>query len=149
MGLGIFSSLLYLEQTVSDNLSGHPELISEIKRRIREKEKITFAEFMDIALYWSDKGYYTSSRTRWGKEGDYLTNVDISPVFGRLLAIQLKEMWDIMGSPRLFTIVEVGAGDGGLSSQISGAIKELFKEFYSAVQFKLVDINPALIKDPG
>lgn len=134
---------------MSDNLSGHPELISEIKRRIREKEKITFAEFMDIALYWSDKGYYTSSRTIWGKDGDYLTNVDISPVFGRLIAMQLKEMWEIMGSPRLFTIVEAGAGNGGLSFQISGAIKELFKEFYSAVRFKLVDINPALIKDQG
>jgi SAM-dependent MidA family methyltransferase len=134
---------------MSDNLSGHPELISEIKRRIREKEKITFAEFMDIALYWSEKGYYTSSRTRWGKEGDYLTNIDISPVFGRLIAIQLKEMWEIMGSPRMFTIVEAGAGDGGLSFQICSAIRELFKEFYSAVQFKLVDINPSLIKDQG
>lgn len=132
-----------------DNLSGHPELISEIKRRIREKEKITFAEFMDIALYWADKGYYTSSRTRWGKEGDYLTNVDISPVFGRLIAVQLKEMWEIMGSPGLFTIIEAGAGDGVLSFQICSAIKELFREFYSAVRFKLVDINPALIKDQG
>ena len=138
---------LYLEQTVSDNFSGHPELISEIKRRIQEKEKITFAKFMDTALYWSDKGYYTSGRARWGKEGDYLTNVDISPVFGRLIAIQLKEMWEIMGSPMPFTIVEAGAGGGGLSFQISRTIKELFKEFYSAAQFKLVDINPALIKD--
>jgi len=138
-----------VEQTVSDNLSGHPELISEIKRRIREKEKITFSEFMDIALYWSEKGYYTSSRTRWGQEGDYLTNIHISPVFGRLIAIQLKEMWELMGSPGMFTIVEAGAGDGGLSFQICSAIKELFKEFYSAVQFKLVDINLSLIKDHG
>src|SRR3989338_1289818 len=138
---------LYLEQTVSDNFSGHPDLISEIKRRIQEKEKITFAKFMDTALYWSDKGYYTSGRARWGKEGDYLTNTDISPVFGRLIAIQLKEMWETMGSPGLFTIVEAGAGGGGLSFQISRTIKELFKEFYSAVEFKLVDINPALIKD--
>lgn len=126
---------------------GHPDLISEIKTRIQKKGRITFAEFMDTALYWSDKGYYTSSRARWGKEGDYLTNVDISPVFGRLIAIQLKEMWEIMGSPMLFTIVEAGAGSGGLSFQIGSAIKELFSEFYSAVEFKLVDLNPAPIKD--
>lgn len=133
---------------MSDNFSGHPELINEIKRRILDKghgkEKITFAEFMDIVLYWSDKGYYTSERTRWGTDGDYLTNTDVSPVFGKLIARQIKEMWEIMGSPSQFTIIEAGAGNGGLSFQISNTIKELFKEFYDAVRFKLIDINPSL-----
>src|SRR3989337_2912391 len=94
---------------MSYNLSGHTELISEIKKQIEKKGRITFAEFMDIALYWPGKGYYTSENVRWGKDGDYLTSIDVSPVFGRLLAYKLKEMWQNLGSPPQFSLIEVRA----------------------------------------
>jgi len=126
---------------VVDSILGHPDLISEIKRQVQQKGRITFAEFMDKALYWPQTGYYASDRVRWGKEGDYLTSIDVSPVFGRLFASQLNQMWQILGEPSQFTVVEVGAGRGDLSSQIEGAIKGLFPHFYKAVDFKLVDVN--------
>jgi len=127
---------------MSYNLSGHTELISEIKKQIEKKGRITFAEFMDIALYWPGKGYYTSENVRWGKDGDYLTSIDVSPVFGRLLAYQINEMWQNLGSPPQFSIIEVGAGREELSFHIRDTIKKLFPEFYKAVDFQLVDVNP-------
>src|SRR3990172_5995687 len=131
---------------MSYNLSGHTELISEIKKQIEKKGRITFAEFMDIALYWPGKGYYTSENVRWGKDGDYLTSIDVSPVFGRLLAHQINEMWQNLGSPPQFSIIEVGAGREELSFHIRDTIKKLFPEFYKAVDFQLVDVNPIHIQ---
>ena len=131
---------------MSYNLSGHTELISEIKKQIEKKNRITFAEFMDIALYWPGKGYYTSENVRWGKDGDYLTSIDVSPVFGRLLAYQINEMWQNLGSPPQFSIIEVGAGREGLSFHIRDTIKKLFPEFYKAADFQLVDVNPIHIQ---
>lgn len=126
---------------MAHNLSGHPDLISEIKKQIQKKGRITFAEFMHIALYWPQKGYYSSDRIKWGQGGDYITNTDVSPVFGRLLAFQLNEMWNILGRPSAFTVIEVGAGRGNLSLQIKDTIKNSYPEFYEAVDFKLVDIS--------
>lgn len=131
---------------MSYNLSGHTELISEIKKQIEKKGRITFAEFMDIALYWPGKGYYTSENIRWGKDGDYLTSIDVSPVFGRLLAYQINEMWQNLGSPPQFSIIEVGAGREELSFHIRDTIKKLFPEFYKAADFQLVDVNPIHIQ---
>src|SRR3989304_6176725 len=131
---------------MSYNLSGHTELISEIKRQIDKKSRITFAEFMDIALYWPGKGYYTSENVRWGKDGDYLTSIDVSPVFGRLLAHQINEMWQNLGSPPQFSIIEVGAGREELSFHIRDTIKKLFPEFYKTADFQLVDVNPIHIQ---
>lgn len=127
---------------MADNLSGHPDLISEIKKQIQKKERITFAEFMDSALYSPEKGYYLSDKVKWGMDGDYLTSIDISPVFGRLLASQMNQMWHILGCPPRFTVVEIGAGRGTLSFQIKNAIENFFHEFYKTVDFKLVDVNP-------
>ncbi|MBI3753756.1 MAG: SAM-dependent methyltransferase [Deltaproteobacteria bacterium] len=126
--------------------SGHPDIISEIKRRIQKKGRVSFAEFMEIALYWSDKGYYTSDRVRWGADGDYLTNADVSPVFGRLLASQLNQMWQILGCPSQFAVVEIGAGRGGLAFQIKHTVENSFPQFNKAVDFKLVDVNLASLK---
>lgn len=129
---------------MNEDVLGCPEVISEIKEQIWKKGKITFAEFMDIALYWSDKGYYTSNRTRWGKDGDYLTNVDVSPVFSKRLAYQLNEMWQILDCPSQFAIIEIGAGREDLSLDIQKNIECLFPDFYKTVNFKLVDINPII-----
>ncbi len=127
---------------MADNISGHPGLISEIKTQIQKKGRITFAEFMDMALYYPDKGYYVSDSAKWGADGDYLTSIDVSPVFSSLLASQLSQMWHILGCPPQFTIVEIGAGRGTLSLRIKDEIENSFPELYKAVYFKLVDVNP-------
>lgn len=116
--------------------------LKEILRRVREKGSITFAEFMRRALYMDGEGYYTADRARWGEAGDYVTNVDISPVFSRLIAKELNEMWGALGSPESFTLIEAGAGRGLLSKGIRKAADEFYRGFADALDIKLVELNP-------
>lgn len=113
----------------------------EILRRI-EKGPITFAEFMEIALYWGDGGYYVSARQRWGKEGDYITSIDVSPSFARLLGKQIIEMWEALGKPSDFTLVEAGAGRGWLSNEVLEYLKSYTPKLAGSIIVRLVDKNP-------
>ncbi len=116
--------------------------LKEILKRVREKGAITFAEFMGLALYMEGVGYYTGDRARWGEAGDYVTNVDISPVFSKLIAKELHEMWAALGSPGRFTLVEAGAGRGLLSKGIKNTVDEFYPGFGRALDIKLVELNP-------
>lgn len=117
---------------------------AEILRRIDSKGPITFAEFMDIAMYWAKGGYYTSPDGIWGEGGDYITSLDVSPVFARVLAVAVIEMWEVLGSPPSFAIVEAGAGRGYLSCGILSAVKELSPKLYMGLEVVLVEKNPHL-----
>ncbi len=89
------------------------ELLEEIVSLIKKKGPITFREFMELCLYHPRYGYYSGKRV--GKEGDFYTSVSLGPLFGRVLAKQIKEMLDHLGSRR---VVEVGAGWGDLARDI-------------------------------
>lgn len=118
----------------------NPLLKKEIIELIQRKGKITFADFMDMALYHPEYGYYTSEREKLGKEGDFYTSTDVHPVFGGLIARQMEQMWKIMGCGK-FTIVELGAGKGWLCHDILSFIKERSPEFYKNVEYKIVEIS--------
>ncbi|MBE9527851.1 MAG: SAM-dependent methyltransferase [Proteobacteria bacterium] len=111
----------------------------EIVRRINADGPMTFAEFMDLALYAEPGGYYTSTEGRWGTGADYVTSIDISPAFARVFARQIEEMWRVMGSPCAFSIIEAGAGRGWFGRGILDTIEELFPELYDATTLTLVD----------
>ena len=78
-----------------------------IERLIAERGKITFAQFMDMALFSPDGGYYTAGARQ---KRDYYTAPAAHPVFGALVALHLEHTWEVMGSPSPFYVVEVGAG---------------------------------------
>ncbi len=126
---------------MSDLDSRGPE--AEILRRIKERGPITFAEFMDVALYWPCGGYYTSDRGPWGGEGDYITSIDVSPVFARVMAAAVMEVWEAMGSPSPFVLVEAGAGRGYLSSGILETLEKKGPRLYEAMSAVLVDKKAA------
>src|ERR1700739_4509332 len=90
-------------------------LARALAERIRAAGPISFAEYMRECLYHPQFGYY--SRTESRRFADFYTSVDVHPVFGRLLARQLAEMWELLGRPREFYAVEAGAGTLGLASQ--------------------------------
>ncbi len=82
------------------------------------QSRITFAEYMDLVLYHPEYGYYNSPHRDIGKKGDFFTSVALGKDFGELLGIQLQEMWQNLGYPQLFTVVEMGAGNGDLARDI-------------------------------
>lgn len=121
----------------------------EIIRRISEKGPVTFREFMEAALYSPDGGYYTSAESRWGGAGDYITNLDVSPVFPRVLAKEVVEMWDLLGRPPGFELIEAGAGRGWLSKGILSALKYLSPELSGTVKIRMIEKNHNLREPPS
>src|SRR4030067_3035181 len=116
-----------------------------LKDLILSRGKITFVEFMDIALYYPELGYYSSERVKIGKAGDYFTSTSVHPVFGELICKQLEEMWRITGSGS-FIIVEMGAGDGTLCCDILNAAKEKHPPFYDTLQYIIIEESVYLRK---
>lgn len=107
-------------------MSGRSPAVSDlIAREIDASGPISFARFMELALYDPGDGYYASGRVRIGKQGDFFTNVSVGAFFGRLLAGQFVEVWDRLGKPDDFTVVEQGAHDGTLAADVLEALQEL------------------------
>ncbi len=120
------------------------DLKAEIVNSIAKKGKITFADYMNLALYHPKYGYYTSEKEKIGKKGDYYTSSDVHPVFGELIAGQLEQMWKISGKGK-FTVVEMGAGKGWLCYDIISSIKDRFPEFLEKIDYKIVEISNDLV----
>jgi SAM-dependent MidA family methyltransferase len=79
---------------------------------------------MEQALYHFQHGYYAKPRKRIGREGDFYTNVSVGKTFGQVLATQILEMWNALGRPQNFRIVEQGAEDGQLAADILSALED-------------------------
>jgi SAM-dependent MidA family methyltransferase len=109
--------------------------------RIRADGPIPFSEFMNECLYHPEHGYY--SRASAGRFGDYYTSVDVHPIFGRLLSRQLAEMWELLGSPRPFVVVEAGAGVGRLAGHILDFTARELPAFYAALSYFAVERSAA------
>src|SRR6266700_1535186 len=92
------------------------DLAARIRDRIREDGPLTFAQFMETALYDPELGFYARPPVGGGR--DFVSSHHVSPAFGVLVARQLEEFWDLLGKPEPFWVVEVGAGDGTLAGQI-------------------------------
>ena len=115
---------------------------------------------MEYALYDSESGYYARAARRSGRAGDFFTSVDVGPVFGELLAVQIAEMFRIVhslipdpalrhdqgapspsrGESRL-DLVEAAAGNGRLSADILRAIRTRDAGTYDRLRLHLVDIS--------
>ena len=108
-----------------------------LAKRIGSQGRITFAEYMEACLYHPQYGYYAKPDQQ--SRRDYITSVDVSPVFARLLARQFHEMWTLLGRPQPFLLVEAGAGTGHLANEILDCASESLGEFYSALQYVAVE----------
>lgn len=116
-------------------------LAAALAQRIRENGPITFAEFMRVCLYDEQHGYYSKPEAR--RFNDYYTSVDVHPVFGRLLARQLAEMWQTLDFPREFHVVEAGASVGRLAAQILDFTARELPDFYASLHYTAVEVSAA------
>lgn len=119
---------------------GSPELEEIIRRRIRDSGGITFAEYMTLCLYHPEHGYYMAPRERIGRQGDFFTSSSVHSVFGRLVARQLRQMWEILGGGP-FTVAEQGGGEGHLALDILDAAAQESPDFYQNLNYRLVEIS--------
>jgi SAM-dependent MidA family methyltransferase len=119
--------------------TGDPVLIELIRKTIRSRGPVSFAWFMEQALYHPRHGYYSSGRCAIGRAGDYFTSVSVGPLFGKLLAAQFAEMWEKLGRPADFTIVEQGAHHGEFASDVLAAAQKKWPEFFSAMRYRIIE----------
>tara|TARA_R110002049_G_scaffold18884_8_gene71687 strand:+ start:4642 stop:5823 length:1182 start_codon:yes stop_codon:yes gene_type:complete len=73
---------------------------------------ISFAEFMQHALYAPGLGYYAAGAEKFGAAGDFVTAPEVSPLFASVLARQCQQVLDALGGG---SILEFGAGSGRLA----------------------------------
>src|ERR1700736_2687062 len=125
-------------------LTGDQGLPDFIRTAIAERGPVSFAWFMEQALYHPEFGYYSSGQGQIGRRGDYFTNVSVGPLFGRMLAAQVEEMWEIMDRPGDFTIVEQGAHHGDFAKDVLEAVRESAPEFFAALRYCVIEPFPIL-----
>jgi SAM-dependent MidA family methyltransferase len=114
-----------------------------IKQRIDACGPLSFREYMDMALYYPELGYYTSGREKIGVRGDFCTSPSLHPLFGRLIARQLIEMWDLTGE-ETFTVIEFGAGPGLLCRDILAYIEAKHPQRYGRLEYCIIEKSDAM-----
>ena len=119
-----------------------PALLQQrIIERIQQQGAITFADYMRMALYEPDYGYYVSGPARMGWEGDYYTSTDVADFFAHCMGRQLQHMWEELGRPALFTVLEQGAGRGDLARAVRRWATLEAPDFNMALDYQTEDIN--------
>ena len=101
------------------------DLTQIIANEIRADGPIPFRRFMELALYHPRHGYYMRQRDPFGTSGDFYTNAQLQPVFGRLIARQIGSWRNEWNSPEAFTVMELGPGRGELETQVRECIPEI------------------------
>src|SRR5438874_12946336 len=114
------------------------ELVELIRTEIEANGPISFARFMELALYYPERGYYASGRANIGRRGDFFTNVSVGPLFGKLLAAQFAEIWEKLGRPGDFEIVEQGAHDGVFAADALRTLRQFAGDCFSATSYFIV-----------
>lgn len=124
-----------------DAVGDDEELVARIHAEIARRGPITFARFMDLALYDPAGGYYRADAARPGREGDFLTAPEAHPIFGAALARAVAEVWDRLGRPASFVLREFGAGTGTLGLAILAALKQERPDLASVVRYDPVELE--------
>lgn len=99
---------------------------------------ISFAEFMQHALYAPGLGYYAAGATKFGAAGDFITAPEVSPVFGRVLARQCAE---VLAQVEHGAILEYGAGSGKLAADVLAGLGQLGA---LPAAYRILEVSPDL-----
>lgn len=117
-------------------------LENHIADLIRQGGSIPLDAFMDIALGHPEHGYYRT-RDPLGRQGDFTTAPEISQMFGELVGLWCIDMWQKLGSPSSFNLIEFGPGRGTLMADALRAAK-LVPAFEVAAKVTFVETSPIL-----
>ncbi|MBV9010311.1 MAG: SAM-dependent methyltransferase [Verrucomicrobia bacterium] len=111
-----------------------------IREEIVAHGPMTFARFMELALYHPQHGYYGSGQAQIGRGGDFFTNVSVGAIFGKLLAAYFIEWWQKLGRPDEFTVLEQGAHDGQFAHDVLSALAR--SQCFESIRYLIVEPFP-------
>ena len=124
-------------------------LRDRLVERIRGRGPMTFADFMDAALYDPQDGYYTTKASIGFDGADFLTSPELGPAFGRALARAAVDGWTGIGKPAPWDIVEAGAGRGILMRDLLEALGKERAEAARSARPAIVEVSPRLRRPAG
>ncbi|MDO6430541.1 SAM-dependent methyltransferase [Flavitalea sp. BT771] len=113
-----------------------------IAEKIGKVGPISFHDFMELSLYHPEYGYYSTTRDKIGKGGDFYTSPCVSSLFGEMIARQLEEMWCWLGKPP-FSVVEYGVGTGLLCRDILQSLQRN-QELYAGLHYHIIEKSAAM-----
>lgn len=122
---------MQLERTNAEALPApHPDSLRHSARVAESLKKaigaaggsISFGEFMQHVLYAPGLGYYVAGARKFGSDGDFVTAPEVSPLFGKVVASQCREVLSAIPGGN---ILELGAGSGALAVQILGKLQAI------------------------
>lgn len=100
--------------------------------------RITFAHFMHLALYAPGLGYYVAGQKKFGRDGDFITAPELSPLFSRCLARQCQQILAALPDGR---ILEFGAGSGIMAANL---LAELERSGQLPERYEIIELSPEL-----
>ncbi|MCE9632968.1 MAG: SAM-dependent methyltransferase [Methylophilales bacterium] len=117
----------------------HSQLLVDLihSEIIANNDWMSFARFMELALYAPGLGYYSAGLEKLGEGGDFVTAPEISPLFGRTLARQLVEILRETGGD----VLELGAGSGKLAADV---LQELARLDCLPEHYFILDVSASL-----
>ena len=120
------------------------EIEAKIKEVISKTGFIDLEEFIRLALYDPEHGYYMT-RDPLGAQGDFTTAPEISQMFGEVVGSWIADIWMQMGKPDDVTLVECGPGRGTLMVDILRATSQV-RGFHDALWVQLMECSPVLLQ---
>jgi SAM-dependent MidA family methyltransferase len=116
---------------------------ADIRQEIARGGPVTFARFMELALYAPDCGYYERPR-QIGRRGDYFTSVSVGPVFGELLACQFAQWLEEIAPPAdgPWQMVEAGAHDGQLALDVLRWLRARRPGVFARLDYRIIEPSP-------
>jgi SAM-dependent MidA family methyltransferase len=133
-------------KTLPESLS----LAARLRRRIKDEGPITFRYWMAAALYDSEDGYYNRSDIqRWGRAGDYRTSPERSPLFAATFARYFNSLYEEMGCPATWTIVECGAGSGQFAEGVLETLGGFYPAAFATLDYVIDELSPDSVRAVG
>ena len=103
---------------------------------------MTFCDWMRAALYDPEGGYYVrSDLKRWGREGDYRTSAERSELFAATFARYFAALYDELGRPPQWTIIEGGAGDRRFAERVLSELENEYPAVFAATRYSAVEMG--------
>lgn len=126
-------------------MTATPTLPELIDMQIRNNGPMSVASYMALCLTHPTKGYYKADDPL-GTAGDFVTAPEISQMFGELVGFFFVNLWQQMGSPKAFTLLELGPGRGTLMADMLRVACRA-EGFRDGLDLRLFETNPALVAE--
>ncbi len=141
---------LKVEQLKVEQLNTPENTLETIEQAIIQKiqqsegQRITFAEFMELALYHPQFGYYATPSSILGSQGDFVTSPHMGRDFGEVVAEQFVDMWMALNRPDRFDLVEMGSGQGLVMGDAIAYLQSHYPDCFATLNCTIIEKSAAL-----